>query len=347
MAKSPERASIYDDDAEAFIIGSIVQEPSYLAQIDLDPEDFFIEDYRRLFEAILALREGGEEINQATVAKEASGKVGSWVMDRVVSESLPVDCLQYAATVKELSRQRRLVGAVEQALRDFRKNHLASHELADKLRLAADSLNLPTKSSRTITVSNPRIIQAQPPVYELTVATTNGKTTADIKISSAELDKPSVFRRHVREHLQINPLLPKQFDAFIHNILQQARVEEGQEDAGFDDSICFWIREWFNTASEAENIGDLNLGYVSRDGARWFSAERLLRFISERGKLKLDRSAFWSVIHNRGGRKSRVFRLGNKTVRLWGLDESFFSEGEPAEGDQLELEQDELKWLEE
>lgn len=352
MAKAPE--NIYDEDAEAAVIGSVVLEPSYLADIDLDSEDFYIEDHRHLFQAILNLRERGEEITPATVNKEASTtKVGSWVLSRVMSEALPVECPQHVATVKEASSQRHLIGWMEETVKEFRKKPISSIELADKMRLCLDSVNLPTKNSRTITVSNIRILQAQPPIYKIRVATINGRTAADIKISSTELDQPPAFRRHIREYLQINPLLPKNekgkrdYDAFIHNILQQAKVEEGQEDAGFDDSVCFWVREWFNTASEAEDIGDLNLGYVSRDGARWFSAERLLRFISERGKLKLDRSGFWSVIHDRGGRKSKMFRLGSKTVRLWGLDESFFSEGEPAEGDQLELPpEDDLKWLE-
>lgn len=346
MAKSDERTPIYDQAAEVSVIGSIIQEPPFLEQIDLDPMDFFVQDHQVLFGAILGLRDRHEEINRATVIKEASGKVESWVVDRIISDSLPVDCLQHAARVNELSLQRHLVGNVERALRDFRKDNLASHELADKLRIALEALDLPSRRSRTIIVSNPRIIQAQPPVYKLSVSTTNGKNSADIKLSSSELDNPTRFRRHIREHLQINPLLPKQFDAFVHSILQQARLEDGQEDASFEDSICFWISEWFNVASEAESLDDLSQGYVTKESARWFSAERLLRFISERAKVRLDRSGLWSVISDRGGKRSKVFRFGNKTVRLWGLDESFFAERGMAEGDQMQMEGEDLDWLE-
>jgi hypothetical protein len=345
MARSSERPPIYDDRAEAAVIGSIIQEPSYFDKIDLDPEDFYVKEYSNIFGAIIALKQRGEEITRATVIKEVSGSVGSWVIDKVVAESLPIDCLKDAATIKELSRQRHLVASLEQALRDYRKDHLPSHELADRLRLALDEIKLPSKTSRAIVVTNPRIVQAHPPTYKLTVSTINSKISGEIKISSADLDKPATFRRHVREALEINPLLPKDYTAFVHNILQAAQFEGEQEDASYDESVCYWIREWFSTTSEAEKVDDLKHGYIRRENARWFSAERLLRFLSERGDIKLDRSGLWSVIHDRGGRKGKVFRLGDKTIRLWGLDERFFTETATAEGDQMEL--DDLKWLEE
>lgn len=355
MAKTSEKVPIYDDEAEAHVIASIVLEPSYLAETDLDPEDFFIDDYRHLFEAILSLRERGAEINQANVTREASPKVGNWVLPKITAEALPIECLYYADIVKELSRQRKLVGSVENTMKEFRKQRLSSQELADRLRLCLNSLDFPTNSSRVITVSNPRIIQASPPVYELTVSTTNGTTSADIKVTSADLDKPLVFRRKVREHLKINPLLPKQFDAFIHQLLQHAQTQLGPKDASTDENICFWIREWFTTAVEAEHHDDLAQGYLNRDGALWFSSERLIKYISERTKIKIDPSSFWAVIHDRGGRRSKVLSIANKKVRLWGLDKSFFEEEEPADSEQMPLEQtpekppigkDDLKWLE-
>jgi len=274
-------------------------------------------------------------------------KEDEWALTRAISEALPLDCLVQAERVKELSRQRHLAGAIEKALRDFRKNNLTSTELADRLRLALDSISLPSRTSRMISITNPRIVQTESPVYKLTVSSINGTNPVEVRISSAELDKPASFRRHIREKLRINPLLPKQYDEFIHKIVQQAEVESEQEDASSEETICYWIKEWFSGANEAEDVEDLNQGYIKREGARWFSAERLLRFISEHGKTKLNRSELWAVISDRGGKKSRNFRLGDKVVKLWGLDESFFSEEQeaPIEGDQLEME-DNLSWLE-
>ena len=349
MARAQERPPIYDDKAEAAVIGSIIQEPSYLDKVDLDPEDFYMEDYRNIFAALIALKQRSEEITQATVVKEVSDTVAAWVIDKVVAESLPLDCLKDAATVKEMSRQRKLISALEQVLRDYRKDHLSSQELSDRLRLALGSIKLPSKTSRTIVITSPRIVKAQPPIYKLTVSTINGAVSGEIKIPSADLDKPAAFRRYVREHLQINPLLPKDYPGFVHSILQDAQIEEGQDDASYDESVCYWIKEWFKSISEAERASDLAHGYITRGKARWFQVERLLTFLSERAKIKLDRSGLWSVIHDRGGQKSRTFRLGDKVVRLWGIDESFFTEPELAEGDQMELpnDEDDLKWLEE
>jgi hypothetical protein len=340
---------IFDEQAEGFVIGSILQEPSYLAHVDLDPEDFNVQNYARLFEAMLALKTRGEEISQATVIKEVSGKVETWVVASVIAHSIPVDCLSHAATVKELSRKRHLLAAINGALQAYHKDNLSSSELADRLRVAIDSLNLPTQSSRAITVSNPRIKQADPPSYKFTVTSSNGERSAEITINSEDLDKPATFRRVVREKLQINPLLPKQYDAFIHSLVQPARVESEQADASADESTCYWIREWFATGSEAEEVGDLAHGYIIREGARWFSADRLLRNLADRPKVKLTRSELWSVISDRGGRKSKNMRVGESVAKLWGIDEKFFKPG-IAEGEQIELgkpgEEEDLSWLE-
>lgn len=347
MAKSDERLPIYDEDAECQVIGSLILEPSYLGQVDLDPADFYLNDHRRLFEIVLDLRQRGEEIRREAVQEEVENKEDEWALSRAVSEALPLDCLAQAARVKEISRQRHLAGSVEKSLRDFRRDHLTSTEFADRLRLALDTVALPSRTSRMITITNPRIVQAESPTYKLTVSALNGSNPVEVSLSSTEMDKPASFRRHIREKLRINPLLPKQYEEFIHKIVQQAEVESEQEDASTAETVCYWIREWFDTSSEAERIDDLSKGYITSEGACWFSVDRLLGFLSEHGKIKLSRSDLWSVIHNRGGRRSKVFRLGKNTVRLWGLEESFFKEVEVAEGDQLGLEQDDLKWLEE
>lgn len=348
MARTEEKLPIYDQDAERQIIGSVILEPSHLGQVDLDPTDFYFNEHRRLFEIIMDLKQRGEEIKQEAVREGVRSKEEEWALTRAVSEALPLDCPTQAARVKELGRQRYLAGSVEKALRDFRKDNLTSTEFADRLRLALDSVSLPSRTSRMITVTNPRIVQAETPTYKLTVSSANGRNPVEIRLSSSELDKPSSFRRHIREKLRINPLLPKQYDEFIHKLVQEAEVESEQEDASSGETVCFWIREWFGGANEAEEIEDLSQGYVSKDRAHWFSAERLLRYLSEHARIKLTRSNLWEVIHDRGGQKSRVFRLGEKTARLWGLSDEFFSEENTiVEGDQMVMGEDDLSWLEE
>jgi hypothetical protein len=349
MAK-PLDKPLYDKQLEKLVIGSILLEPAYLSRAELDPEDFYTTEYATLFEAMLTLFTRGEEISPATVIKECSGRVGTWIVDEAVSESIPGDCLSHAATVKELSRKRYLTTAIDNAMAAYHKDNLPSADLADRIRLSLDTLKLPTKSSRTIAVTNPRIKQADPPIYLLTVTSINGERSAEITIQSDELDKPATFRRFVREKLQVNPLLPKQYDAFVHNLVQQAQVVSVQADASADESTCYWIREWFSAGSEVEQVEDLTHGYITRGGARWFSADRLLRYLADRPKLKLTRSQLWSVISDRGGRKSKNMRIGQSVAKLWGIDEKFFKL-DVADGEQMELgkspgEEEDISWLE-
>jgi len=348
VGRSAEGVPLYDEDAETALVGSVILDPGCLNGADIDPDDFFVEDYRRLWEAILALRYRGAEINQATVAREAN--IEMWILQKVITEALPIEALHYAAVVKEKSRQRRLVGSLERAMKEFRKNQLSSRELADQLQLCLNTLDFPTSSSRVITITHPKIVETHPPTYELTVSAPNGQVSAAIKVTSAELDQPQVFRRKVREQLKINPILPKPFDAFVHQVLQQAEMVPGAGDASRDESICYWIREWFSTASEADSKDDLSQGYLDRDGAYWFLAERLIGYVSERSKVNLDRSLLWSVIHDRGGRRSKVFSIGGRKVRLWGIGKPFFEENEPADEQQFALEEpeqeDDFRWLE-
>ena len=344
MPRQNERQP-YDLEAERQVIGSVIMEPSYLGQVDLDPGDFYHSEHRRLFEVILNVKQRGDEVSQELVRRELKNEQEEWALTRATSETLPLDCVAEAAKVKELSRRRRLVSSVDKALRAFQKDNLSSTEFVDQLRLALDSVSLPSRTSRMITITNVRIVQTERPTYKLTVSPVNGSSPTEVELSSAELDKPSSFRRHIREKLRVNPLLPKQYDEFIHRIVQQAEVESEQEDASSGETVCYWIREWFASAGEAEEVEDLNQGYVRREGARWFSAERLLRYLQDHARIKLARSNLWEVIHDRGGQKSRNVRLGDKVVKLWGISEQFFASDEIADGDQIYMDED-LSWLE-
>jgi len=340
MPRQNERQP-YDLEAERQVIGSVIMEPSYLGQVDLDPGDFYHSEHRRLFEVILNVKQRGDEVSQELVRRELKNEQEEWALTRATSETLPLDCVAEAAKVKELSRRRRLVSSVDKALRAFQKDNLTSTEFVDRIRLALDSVSLPTRTSRMITITNVRIVQTERPTYKLTVSPVNGSSPTEVELSSAELDKPSSFRRHIREKLRVNPLLPKQYDEFIHRIVQQAEVESEQEDASSGETVCYWIREWFASAGEAEEVEDLNQGYVRREGARWFTAERLLRYLQDHARIKMDRSDLMRVISSRGGRKSKPVSVGGKKVRLWGLDETFFEDQEPVTDEQLGMAENE------
>lgn len=348
MAKASE-SPVYNEESEAYVVASVLRTPSLLGELDLDPEDFFISDHRYLFEAILSLVEKGEEVNEATVVKQAADKVGTWVISRIMAE-LPdeVDFPHHAELVKEMKRRRQILAASEAVGKDLRTADITSEQAADRLQSTILNLNWPSRTSRMVFFSNAQVVGTSPPSYQVTVSSHNAKQARQIKLTSQDLDKPSTLKRKIREKLQINPLLPKNFDGFVHQLLQHAQAEEGPLDASEEETVCFWVREWFKTSAEAETPDELSHGYIDREDAYWFVAERLISFLSDRAKVKLTGPILWSVIRDRGGRKSKVFSLAGKKVRLWALDKSFFEEREPAEEEQLGIEKGgDLSWLEE
>lgn len=353
MLSRPRNArsdDIFDEEAECSIIASIILEPSWLDELDLDPDDFFITAMKRIFQAEFAIKQRGDHIDEISVAREISGDVELWVLPKVISE-LPthLDCAYYAGIVKELSRKRKLIQMAE----DLKKGiaDTTSSEMADKIRASLDALTFFSKTSRSVIFSNARIMTSEPPTYLINISSINGRKAVDIRFTSTELDNSTAFKRKIRERLQINPILPKGFDALIHSLVTQAKAQFAPKDASADENVCFWIREWFKTAVEAEHPEDLTQGYLDREGAYWFQATRMLKYLSDKAKIKLTPSSFWPILEGRGGRRSKVHRLGENTARLWGLDKKFFieEEEEMAEGAQIPMgeKEEDLSWLEE
>jgi len=354
MVKDIAASSIFDPEAEQYVVASIIIEPDWLDEIDLDPDDFVDDEMSALYQAALDIRKRDEHVDQLSVAREVAGKVPAWVTSKIISE-LPtsMDCPYYAQRVKEMSRRRKVLQILEQAEK-LVKDH-TSQEITDQLRAALDALEFPSKGSRLVRFSNPRTVTSDPPTYMVTVSSLNHKQSVDIRFTSTELDNSTVFKRKIREKLHINPILPRGFDGLVDWLVRNSKSLPAPSDASTEDTIYFWMREWFKTAIEAEHPEDLTQGYIEREGAYWFVKARMLNYLREKARVKLSDSSFWPLIMNRGGRQSKVFSLSGKKVRLWGIDKKFFAEEEeePAEGEQIEMKveegepEDDLSWLEE
>ena len=353
--KSPEQHPYpvpYSEEAESAVIGSIIIEPGWLEELDLDPDDFFLDTCRRLYEACLALRERGEHVDEQSVSKEASPAVPVWEVPRILSQ-MPthMDCAYHARTVRELSQKRKLIDIGERLVKMAKDPATTAQRATDEVRTMIEGLAFPGKSSRFVAFSNPRIFTSEPPSYIITVSSTNDKKAVDIRFTSAELDNTTAFKRKIREKLGVNPVLPKPFDTLIHNLVKQAKSQLAPKDASAEEQICILIRDWFKTAMEAEHVDDLAQGYVEKEGAYWFSSTKILKYLSDKAKVKMTPEKLWPILASRGGRKSKVHRLGDNTARLWGLDKKFFEaeKEEPIEGEQIPLakkEEDDLSWLE-
>jgi hypothetical protein len=322
-------------------------EPEQLDAIKaLEVEDFYSERNGYLFQSFVNLKGRGISVDQITVASELHGMgkleaIGgaAFLSHLIASCPTPLDCPYYAQVIREWSLRRQLVMLSDKITETASDKKQTIGDIVDKAKAALDSFSFPHKLSRYVTFSNPRKYTSDPPQYFLYVASNNG-TGADIKFSSPELDQPMVVKRKIRERLNINPILPKDFDALIHLMVKQAMMDEAPQDASVEESIFFWIREWFKTAIEAEEVEDLAQGFIDKEGSIWFQSDRLVRYLQEKAKVKLTRPALGSILATRGLTKSKLMRLGTKAARVWGLPKAFFQvEDEVADGDNLPLEE--------
>ena len=346
MTKSEETAAIYDQQAEEYIIASLILDPDLLREVKLTTTDFYLDEPRQLFETIILLWQSGEEINRRSVIRQTDAHIQPWLVDKMLAEAPSKDdCLYYANIVKNLSQRRHIAVILQKGLKDIRESGKSAQEAIDNLRLSLEYFTT-EGSSRLVQFSNIRIRSTQPPSYRMTVSSINSHHS-DIAFDTEELSSSNKFKRKIREYLQVNPLLPQNFDSFVHHLLQNAQVDATPADASIDQTICYWICEWFRTGTEAEHPDDLSHGYLNREGAYWFPSERVINYVSERAKVKVNSSSLWSVISDRGGRRSKLLSISGKKVRLWGLDHSFFEEQEPADQEQLKMDDDDLSWLEE
>ncbi len=113
----------FDVEAEEAVLASLLVDDEAIFKVHLwvQPEDFYRDQDRWVYEACLALSERGEAINQVTVAHELSrnGRLeeagGPGFLSRIVAElPTPVGVEHYARIVKRDSTYRSLIGATKQ-----------------------------------------------------------------------------------------------------------------------------------------------------------------------------------------------------------------------------------------
>jgi replicative DNA helicase len=112
----------HDIDAEEAALGSLLIDSAAIYKIDglVQPQDFYGERNRWIYEACLALRQRDEAINQITVAQELArqGKLescgGAAFLSHLISTCpTSLDIEHYAQIIYRLSIMRRLINAAE------------------------------------------------------------------------------------------------------------------------------------------------------------------------------------------------------------------------------------------
>jgi replicative DNA helicase len=108
-------------DAEIAVLGSILLDPECIRTIELEPEDFFEQQHRIIFEAMLSLDPDG--INQVTVAEALSRKGrlveigGASYLSKILSEvPTSTHAEYYAEIVSRCAFNRRLISQAEKII---------------------------------------------------------------------------------------------------------------------------------------------------------------------------------------------------------------------------------------
>jgi len=339
-----EKTPPHDINAEEGVIGSLLIDGTAIEQIanSLEPQSFYQERTRWVYEAALALYQRGEVINQITIAHELQdkGKLeasggAAYLSYLVAICPTSLDIEHYANIVQRLAMTRELI-SVGNKIAEI--GYQAGHnidEAIDQARVLLDGIK-PSKSRR-LEVSNLRIIKSNPRHYILEV---NGQ---DMKLSRTELLTKAKFKAKVIDERDFVPILPKNWDNFISSLLASAKEMEAPVDTSPEVEVKLSIKRWFEQRGEGTEYSDIQSGsyiivpyrgketdWEQRDF--WaFQPTPLLRWLKRDIQRTITRDSLWSMVVSWGGVKWQ-WRIGKSKdstpVRLWALPPSFAEDAE-------------------
>jgi hypothetical protein len=352
----PEKIPPHNVDAEEAVVGSLLIDGSAIEHIanHLDPQSFYYERTKWVYEIALSLYQRGEAINQVTVSHELQnrGKLeacgGVAYLSYLVSMCpTSLDIEHYADIVWRTAMARKLIAAGEQIMY---MGYQADHNIDEALEQAHVILDgIKSPRSRRLEVSNLRIIKSNPRHYILEV---NGR---DLRFSRTELLQKAKFKAKIIDELDFVPILPKNWDNFISGLLSNAKELEAPVDTSPDIEVKLSTKRWFEQRGEGEEYSDIQSGsyvvvpYRGKE-TNWeqrefwaFQPTPLLRWLKrDLGKV-ITRDALWSMVVSWGGVKWqwRVGKGNSVPIRLWALPPSFAEDAEFAvekEEKQVEME---------
>ena len=349
----PFPSQFYDHHSERMVLAHVLADPSVLLELSLSAKDFHTDGFAQIFEVFIQLGQEGK-LSKDSARSSLTGKLPASLIAEMFFLVPEGEVWDHEAIVKNLSWKRSISGLFNYWSGNLERADIGA--VLNSIQNWVADMTTPT-GSRFVTFSNVRVNTSQPPTYTFCVSGSNG-SHANISFTSAQLDQPFVFRRKIREILNINPILPtKEFDSFIHRLINSATMDKAPYDASLDASICFWIRQWFKGCGEAETPEEMSHGYIERDDARWFQSNWLMRYLGEKAKIRMSAPELWNLLRRQGG-DTRLIKLKGQPIRVWGLKLCFFASDEDEEPEpdpgQMEMalpdddvlsEEDDLSWL--
>jgi replicative DNA helicase len=147
-----ERGLPANADAEQLVLGAIMLDDASFVIIGaiLEPDDFSLEKHKRIFNAMIALNEGGERIDRVTVANELMRRGHLESVDGIsylvsLDNGLPqiYNLESYARIVKEKSLLRRIIissqAIIERAMLDQEDPHIILGDAEESLLRLGDA----------------------------------------------------------------------------------------------------------------------------------------------------------------------------------------------------------------
>jgi len=344
---------LFDKEAEQQIIGSILVAPECMHELDkLGSEDFADPSWRALFTCCVNLWQRGEPIDNVSLFKEFERTAGKGLdvsaaaelIARAGSQTVTASNVSMIAhSVRALGVRRRAIETIKKILESVKDTSVPLDEVLDNARLALDKLNWLPSASRVVLFRDGIEIGGGSPIYEFNVVRPSDLLSTKIRLTSVELDQSGEVRRKIREALHFNPRLPSAegWPDFIHAIVSLSVRTKTPEALEQDSEMIFWMREWFKTATPAEDPDDLINGYVEKGDMYYIQPQRMLRWLTEHAKVKPNLTMIWSVLQSRGARKDVQIRMKKGPRRLWGIPKDFLN---PTE-DETQLALDEAEAL--
>lgn len=130
----------YDRNAEGAFLGSVLLDDTYIHQIDLGIEAFFIPEHQDIWEAMLSLKESGSAINQITVAYELAKRAklddvgGAAYLSHLIAECpTSLHAPHFAEIVKECALNRKLISMGSQLANMATSGKLSSQTIAETI----------------------------------------------------------------------------------------------------------------------------------------------------------------------------------------------------------------------
>ena len=321
-------------EAEEAVIGSILIDGECISEVIdiLSPNDFMHEDCRNIYKIMVELKDGGEGINQITVAVRLQkfAEPGVAYLSYLISMTpTSMDVKHYADVVRRSSFYRQLLGVSSQIAKIAIEQDPNIKAALDKSEAVIQDLRQDTTTeSRRLALGKPRLIETNPPRYIWNV---NGK---DLRLTLSQITQWGKFKNVVIAELNFVPIRPKDWDDTINTLITHSLSITAPADASEEQQLKILIQRWFTRMREAGVYSDLSVGrHIIKEvkGIEYyfFQSTPLIEYLKKEYKRSLNSEDLWVSVHKWRGIRWEVrvpTPTGSMGAKLWGIPIDFVEE---------------------